>query len=131
MKHFSIVAIITAFATLGTAAIARADVTLLDNNKTVAVDCAKDPEVNLVGNHLTVTTKGICARITVSGNEETVTGSASIVQVNGNHNTVTLDAADDVAINGNRNTVIVRKPIKAKAPRISNPGTDNHVTRPK
>jgi hypothetical protein len=29
------------------------------------------------------------------------------------------------------NTVTVHKPIKAKAPRISNPGTDNQVTRPK
>ncbi|HEX7836815.1 MAG TPA: DUF3060 domain-containing protein [Kofleriaceae bacterium] len=132
MKLSSFVAIVaTLGTTLGALPAARANVTLVDNDKTVEVDCAKDPEVNLIGNHLTVTTKGVCARIAISGNDETVSGSAGTVYVNGNHNTVTLAAADDVAINGNHNTVTVRKAIKAKAPRISNPGNDNRVTQPK
>ena len=110
---------------------ARADVTVLDNNKTIEVDCAKDPQVNLLGNHITLTLKGVCAMVNVAGNEETITGSASAVRVNGNHNTVALTAADQVAIFGNDNTVTVQKPVKAKAVQIANPGNRNKVTRPK
>ena len=110
---------------------ARADVSVLDNDKTLEVDCAKDPQVNLLGNHLTIILKGVCARITVDGNEETIHGSASAVRINGNHNTVALDAADQVAIYGNDNAVTVQKPIKAKAVQISSPGSRNKVTRPK
>jgi len=110
---------------------ARANVSVIDNNKTIDVDCAKDPEVHLLGNHLTVTAKGVCSKITVEGNHTMVTGSAATVHVAGSHNTLTLAAADDVTIDGNSNTVTVRKPIKRKAPRIANTGTDNKVTAPK
>jgi hypothetical protein len=110
---------------------AHAEVTVIDNHKTVEVDCARDPEIHLVGNHLTLTTKGVCARIAITGNHETVTGSAGVVHIAGNHNTVTLTAADDVTVEGNNNTVTVRKPVKLKAPRIANAGTDNHITQPR
>jgi catabolite regulation protein CreA len=127
MKTLSLgIALATSVAAL--AAVARADVAIIDNDKTIAVDCTKDPEVHLLGNHLTVTASGVCTRITVEGNHETVTGSATTVRVAGNHNTLTLAAADDVTVDGNNNTVVVRKPIKLKAPRISNTGTDNHIT---
>jgi len=69
--------------------------------------------------------------VTVDGNDETITGSANAVRVNGNHNTVVLTAADQVAIFGNDNTVTVQKPVKAKAVQIANPGNRNKVTRPK
>ena len=75
---------------------ARADITVLDNDKTLEVDCAKDPQVGLAGNHITLTLKGICAMILVDGNEATIRGSAAAVRINGNHNTATLDAADQV-----------------------------------
>ena len=121
-----------ALATLGALeAPARADISVIDNNKTLDVDCAKDPEISLVGNHLTVTTKGVCTKITITGNHETVTGSAAVVLVAGNHNTITLAAADDVTIAGNNNTLTVRKSVKLKAPRIANSGNDNHITQPK
>lgn len=110
---------------------ARADVSVIDNDKTLDVDCAKDPEVSLIGNHLTVTTRGVCTKITISGNHETVTGSASAVFIAGNHNIVTLAAADDITIAGNSNTLTVRKSVKLKAPRVANSGTDNHITQPK
>jgi len=115
----------------GSSAPARADVSVIDNNKTLDVDCAKDPEISLVGNHLTITTKGVCARITISGNYANVTGSATAVLVSGNHNTVSLAAADDVVVSGNSNTVSVQKSVKLKAPRVANSGNDNHVTQPK
>jgi hypothetical protein len=104
-----------------------ADVAVLDNNKTLTVDCAKDPEVTLTGNHITLTTKGVCARITISGNHAVVNGSASAVIVSGNHNSVVLAAGDDVLVSGNSNTVSVAKAVKLKAPRVSNTGNDNKV----
>ncbi len=121
-----IIACVSAFA-----AAARADVTVVDNDKTVDVDCAKDPAITLVGNHLTITTRGVCTSITVAGNHETVTGSATSVAVMGNHNTITLAAADEVTVDGNNNTVTVRKSLKLKAPRVANRGSDNHVTQSK
>jgi hypothetical protein len=111
--------------------VARADISVVDNDKTIDVDCAKDGEVHLLGNHLTITLKGVCAKVTVEGNHATVTGSATTVRVAGNHNTLTLAAADDVTVDGNNNTVTVRKAVKRKAPRIANTGTDNHVNGPK
>jgi hypothetical protein len=129
MKTLSLTVLIATLAAL--AAGARADVTVTDNNKTIDVDCAKDPEIHLLGNHLTVTAKGVCTRITVAGNHATVTGSAVTVHVAGNHNQLTLAAADDVTINGNSNTVAVSKAVKRKAPRISNAGNDNQITQPK
>jgi N-acyl-D-aspartate/D-glutamate deacylase len=132
-KHVSIVAatLAVALGMLGAGSAARADVSIIDNNKTLDVDCAKDPEISLVGNNIKVTAKGVCAKITVSGNHETVTGSATVVFVAGNHNTVTLAAADDITIAGNSNTVTVRKSLKLPAPKIANSGTDNHITQPK
>jgi hypothetical protein len=126
---FASVAAFAAFAAF--AAPVRADISILDNNKTLDVDCAKDPEISLLGNHITITTKGVCARITIAGNEATVTGSATTVVVAGNHNTVTLAAVDDLTIDGNNNTATVRKSVKLKAPRIANRGKDNHITAPK
>jgi len=129
MKCFTFAATL---ASLGLAfSAARADVTVLDNNKTIEVDCAKDPQVSLLGNHITLTLKGVCANVTVDGNEETITGSASAVRVNGNHNTLALAAADQVSIFGNDNTVTVQKPIKARTVHIASPGSRNKVTRPK
>jgi hypothetical protein len=110
---------------------ARADVVVVDNDKTVEVDCAKDPAINLLGNNITVKAKGVCAKITIAGNHETVTGSAKVVYVAGNHNTVVLAAADDVTVDGNNNTVSVARSVTRKAPRITGAGTDNHLKGPK
>lgn len=129
MKHISLAAIATLLALLD--APARADISIVDNDQNVDVDCAKDPQVQLVGNHITVTTRGVCAKIVIMGNHETVTGSANVVVVLGNHNTVALDAADEVSVPGNDNTVAVRKAVTLKEPRISALGRGNRVSRPK
>jgi hypothetical protein len=106
---------------------ARADVAIEANNKTVRVDCAKDPNVALLGNHLTVTATGVCTAVTIPGNENSFTGSALSVSVPGNTNTVTLAAADDVSVTGNGNAIMVKKAIKRKAPAFSNLGNNNII----
>lgn len=128
MKHFSLAACIAVLTAL--AAPARAEITVIDNNRTLDVDCAKDPDVAVVGNHIAVTTQGVCAKITVLGNHASVTGAATEVYVAGNHNRLALTAADEVTVAGNHNSVSVRKAVTLKAPRISNLGTGNRVTQP-
>jgi len=108
--------------------VAAADVQVIDNKKTIDVDCAKDPNVELIGNHIVLTTKGVCSKVAVTGNYATVTGSAKVVYVGGNHNTITVET-DDVTIAGNDNTLTVRKWLSGK-PHIANPGKNNSVTLP-
>jgi hypothetical protein len=106
-----------------------ADVTVMDNDKELTVDCAKDKEVNLVGNHITVTLTGTCTKVTVSGNHETVKGSVTTAFVMGNQNTLLLDAVDTIKVSGNNNTVTHGGPIKAKATAVSNVGKNNTITK--
>ena len=132
MKHISLVAFAAVFTALAAFATpARAEITIIDNNRTLEVDCAKDPEIALIGNHISLTTQGVCASITVLGNHASINGSSTEVNVAGNHNTLALVAADEVTIAGNHNTVSVRKAVTLKTPRISNIGTNNRVTQPK
>jgi hypothetical protein len=114
-----------------TATAARADVNIVDNKQTVAVDCAKDQRVNIVGNKATVTLKGTCEAVNVSGNKASVKGSATVVNVSGNDNAVDLDAVDRVNVSGNDNTVSYRKPVKAKATGVANSGNGNKISRTK
>ncbi len=109
--------------------VAAADVSVIDNKKMLDVDCAKDPNVELIGNHITLTTKGVCNKVSVTGNHATVTASAKVVMIGGNHNTVTVET-DDVTVAGNENTLTVRKWLSGK-PHIANPGKNNTVTLPK
>jgi len=130
LSRTAIVAMVCALAAHGVAR-ARADVVVIDNHRTVEVDCAKDPAVRLIGNHLTVTARGVCAKITISGNHATVAGSAVEVRVTGNHNTLTLAAADDILVDGNSNTVAVKKAVKLAAPRATDSGSANQITVPR
>jgi hypothetical protein len=106
-----------------------ADVTVMDNDQTLTVDCAKDRNVNLVGNHITVTLTGTCDTVKVTGNHETVIGSSTNAYVLGNHNTLNMDAVDTISIAGNKNTVAYKKPIKKKKTTVSNAGKNNTVTQ--
>jgi hypothetical protein len=120
MKHLAIVALL--------ASTAAADVSLLDNNKTVTVDCTKDPKVSLLGNHLVVTLQGACAELSVMGNHEKITGSATKVSVAGNHNALAIDQADEISVAGNNNVLTYKKGVKKGKPQVSVTGRNNSVT---
>lgn len=121
-----------AAASLGlTAATAHADVNLVDNNQKVNVDCAKDKTVNVAGNKATITLKGTCDVVNISGNKATVTGSAAMVNVSGNDNTLKLDATDHLMISGNKNAITYKKGATVKAPMVMNSGTDNKISQTK
>ena len=112
------------------ASTAAADVSIVDNNQTVTVDCAKDPNVSIAGNAAKVTLNGTCKAVVLAGNQATVTGSAGSVSIAGNENKATLDSVDSLSITGNKNTVSYAKASDAKKKtRVSNLGKDNNVTK--
>lgn len=116
---------------LATSSIATADVMVMDNNKTVEVDCAKDKNVSLMGNNATATLKGTCDKVALQGNSNKVTGSATTVQITGNKNTATLTTVDAIQVTGNENTVTYKGPAAAKETKVSNPGNKNSITKAK
>jgi len=123
----------TLFALLAMTSLAAADVTIMDNDKTLEVDCAKDKEVNLLGNKITVTLKGVCTKVSLTGNHNTVTGSSLTVSIPGNHNTATLDKVDTLAVPGNQNTVTYKGPATAtlRKTKLAVVGNKNSVTQQK
>jgi hypothetical protein len=125
MKMLAILAISLA------ATAASADVTVMDNNKTITVDCAKDKNVQLIGNHLTVSLSGACESVKVTGNHETVVGSVTNAFVAGNHNTLNLDSVDNISVAGNHNTIAYKKPLAKKKTSVANLGKGNTVSQTK
>jgi hypothetical protein len=107
-----------------------ADARVLTGNHTKFTnDCAKYKEVEVVGNHISVTLKGTCTRVTVSGNHATVRGSAKTVSVPGHHCQVDLDETDEISVPGNANKVTWKKSAVEGGPSISNSGNKNTVTK--
>lgn len=114
-----------------TAATARAEVNIIDNDVKMTVDCAKEKSVNIAGNKATITLSGTCVEVNISGNNVTVKGSVSHANVSGNDNTLALDASDEILVSGNKNTISYKKGVKAKKPSVLNTGTDNKISQTK
>lgn len=108
-----------------------ADVTVMDNDKTISVDCAKDKNVTLIGNNITANLSGTCESVKVTGNHENVVGSVTNAYVAGNHNTLALDGVDTISVAGNNNTVTHKKPLAKKKTNVSNLGKGNTITQTK
>lgn len=107
---------------LSTAALA--DVNEIDNNKTHAVDCAKDATVRVSGNSNTFVLKGTCKSVQISGNKNTVKGDGvASLMLSGNDNKIAL-TIDNAMVTGDRNTVSY----KGKKPSIQDTGTKNTIT---
>lgn len=112
--------------------IAFADLSVIENNKTLTVECAKEGSVRLIGNHNTITLIGTCAKVTITGNHATVKGSASVIYVAGNNNTLAIDGVDEIAVAGNKNTLAYKSGLKGKLPTaIKNSGKDNKISHDK
>lgn len=120
------IAILASFVT-----IAHADVSIVDNDRAVTVDCAKDAKAELVGSGLTITLTGTCALVTVTGSKSTVTGSSTKFVIAGNKNTIRADATDEIVVGGIKNEVTWKRGASAAAPKISTPGKDNRVSQAK
>ena len=123
--------LLASIALLLVAPLAFADVTVMDNDKTIAVDCAKDKNVTLIGNNITANLTGTCESVKVTGNHEAVNGSVANAFVAGNHNTLTLDGVDNISVSGSHNTVTHKKSLAKKATSVSNNGKGNTITQTK
>ena len=110
---------------------ALADVTIIDNDQSITVDCAKDKNVNIVGNDATVTLKGVCEKVLISGNDATVNGSVKGAFISGNSNKLALEAVDGISVSGNDNTVSYKKPIAKKKVSVLNSGNGNKISQAK
>ena len=106
-----------------------ADVTVIDNNKTVTIDCAKDKTVMLMGNKIKATLSGTCEKLNVSGNKIEVTGSTKHAYVAGSDNTLALEGVDLISVPGNDNTVTYKTTVAKKKTSITNPGKRNKITQ--
>lgn len=118
-------------ALLVTAANAAADVAIDENDQTVMVDCAKDPNVSIDGNAATVTLQGNCETVSINGNKAVVTGSSKLVSVNGNDNKLTLVGVDMIAVNGNKNKITYKQTLSARKLKLANTGLKNKIARAK
>src|SRR5262249_21248622 len=128
MKPTTIALAFVCVALAGTAAAK----TYIDNEKTVAQDCSKDPEATIVGNGNKLTFTGTCAAITVAGNENTVTiASVKGLDGPGNGNKVTAGAPEQVSVPGDRNQVGWKKGLSDKKAKLSDSGNDNKISQPK
>ena len=108
--------------------LAFADASVVDNGKTLTIDCAKDKSASIMGNQNTITLTGTCDSVSVMGNKNTVTvASSTAVKVQGNDNTVAVSGAAKVTVNGNRNTLALPKDTKTTP--VTDHGKDNKVSR--
>ena len=110
-----------------------ADTSVVDNHQNVKVDCVKDPNVTVSGNHNNVRTKGTCASVSVTGNHNHVTVEASAsVSISGNENAATIDAVDALTVSGNKNSVTYKRATAPdKQPVVSTTGKDDKVVQAK
>ncbi len=90
-------------------------------------DCATDPNVTIQGNNSTFTLTGACKKIVVDGNRNTVhVEAADRITINGNENNVDAAKLGSLAANGNKNTFKG----KTHVADVSSPGNNNTVDHP-
>ena len=131
MKRLAIASLfaVTSIASISAVAFAKGG-HIMDNGKTMTIDCKDSPAVMVMGNENTVTLTGTCTDVSVTGNKNTVTGAAaSQVSTTGNDNTVTIDTVDRITSTGNRNTIAYKKSAAGSDTKVSNTGKDNKITK--
>jgi len=103
---------------------------IMDNGKTMTIDCKDSPAVMVMGNENTVTLTGTCTDVSVTGNKNTIKGTAATqLSTTGNDNTVTLDSVDRISSTGSRNTIAYKKSAAGADAKVSNTGKDNKITK--
>ena len=113
-----------------TPAFAEADYS--DAAQTIRHDCSSDPEVAISGSSNQITLTGTCTLVEINGASNTVVIEASKkVSVTGAKNEVTVTASDRIAVTGTNNNVVWKKGIKGKRPKISSTGVQNRIKQGK
>jgi len=102
-----------------------------DSHQTLTVECTKDrAEVMINGSHNQITLTGTCTSVTLNGSHTTLAvAAAKRVAINGAHNQIAIDAADKILLTGAYNTLAWKKGLTTKAPKVSNLGKDNTISK--
>lgn len=100
--------------------------------QTVTHDCSTDAELSVTGSGNQVTVTGACTLVDVmgSGNEVTIATSAKVA-ITGSSNKVHVDASDRISISGSSNQLTWKKGLKSKKPKVSRSGVGNTVKQVK
>jgi phosphate-selective porin len=117
--------------TAATAATARADVNIPDDDAKLTVDCAKHKAVNIAGDRANITLVGTCLEVNIAGSKATVRGSVHRVSVSGDHNTFVLDTVDQILISGDHNSISYKRSGKGAKPALADTGESNQVNQAK
>lgn len=100
--------------------------------KSVTHDCASDSALSVTGSGNQVTVTGTCTLVDVmgSGNEVTIETSTKVA-ITGSGNKVHVDASDRISISGSSNQLTWKKGLKSKKPKVSRTGVGNTVKQVK
>jgi hypothetical protein len=95
-------------------------------------DCKSDPTVNINHGKGAYTFKGECKAININGGHNTLTiEKVAELNINGASNTVTIDAIGAINIVGSDNKITWKKAATGDKPAVSTVGTGNAVTKAK
>jgi hypothetical protein len=95
-------------------------------------DCKQDPVVKIDQAAGSYTFKGACKVVHVNGSLNKITiESSEAVNLTGAQNTVTIGAVDALELVGASNTVTYRSGVSRDAPKVSDVGAANRVSREK
>ena len=95
-------------------------------------DCKSDPTVNINHGKGAYTFKGECKAININGGHNTLTiETVAELNVNGASNTITIDAVGAINLVGSDNKITWKKATSGDKPAVSTVGTGNSVNKSK
>lgn len=111
-------------------ALAIADNHVMGDHKSLTFDCGKDARTTIMGNHNAITLTGACDGVSITGNNNTLTGDkAKTLDVTGNENTLSIGSIETVNLSGNKNALTWKKNSPTDAgPKVADTGNNNKVT---
>jgi hypothetical protein len=113
---------------LGSATVAVAEVTIIQDKTTGVQDC-KGGIAKVMSNKNTLTLKN-CRSVESWGNRNVLTiDKTGKLDVMGNQNTMQVGEVESIDVKGNKNTVSYKSGPKGKKPRISNLGNGNTIAQ--
>lgn len=92
-------------------------------------DCAREPRVTVEANSIAMTFIGMCERIVIKGDGNTITAaSVTRIEIAGKGNSIAIDAVDRIQISGSDNAVRYRKSV-SRVTAFSTVGHNNDIAQ--
>jgi hypothetical protein len=95
-------------------------------------DCKKDPVVNINHGKGKYTFTGACKEVNVNGGENTIAiASTAALHLTGGKNKITIGDVDDINVVGADNVITYKKGVTGDAPKVSQIGDGNKISKAK